>query len=153
MPAKRQATSKGDFAADPSAKPPFDVACLLAGISGAGEPSVRAEIQAHLKVVFPPAALVVTSDLVLSLAATAEIPSVVVIAGTGSAVLGRTSPLKVARAGGFGPVIGDTGSANDIGRTAVARCFQKFLNKETFLLRSEERRVGKECRSRWSPYH
>ena len=27
----------------------------------------------------------------------------------------------------------------------------KFLHKE--LLRSEERRVGKECRSRWSPYH
>ena len=26
----------------------------------------------------------------------------------------------------------------------------KFLDK---LLRSEERRVGKECRSRWSPYH
>src|SRR2546430_14212746 len=24
---------------------------------------------------------------------------------------------------------------------------------ETFALRSEERRVGKECRSRWSPYH
>ena len=24
---------------------------------------------------------------------------------------------------------------------------------EKFLLRSEERRVGKECRSRWSPYH
>jgi len=25
--------------------------------------------------------------------------------------------------------------------------------KEGFLKRSEERRVGKECRSRWSPYH
>ena len=24
---------------------------------------------------------------------------------------------------------------------------------ETVLTRSEERRVGKECRSRWSPYH
>ena len=24
---------------------------------------------------------------------------------------------------------------------------------QAFLLRSEERRVGKECRSRWSPYH
>ena len=24
---------------------------------------------------------------------------------------------------------------------------------ETILRRSEERRVGKECRSRWSPYH
>ena len=26
-------------------------------------------------------------------------------------------------------------------------------NKENGLYRSEERRVGKECRSRWSPYH
>ena len=26
------------------------------------------------------------------------------------------------------------------------------IDKETFY-RSEERRVGKECRSRWSPYH
>ena len=24
---------------------------------------------------------------------------------------------------------------------------------EVWLIRSEERRVGKECRSRWSPYH
>ena len=24
---------------------------------------------------------------------------------------------------------------------------------KTFICRSEERRVGKECRSRWSPYH
>ena len=24
---------------------------------------------------------------------------------------------------------------------------------QALLLRSEERRVGKECRSRWSPYH
>src|SRR3712207_9480007 len=29
----------------------------------------------------------------------------------------------------------------------VARVVDKFI------LRSEERRVGKECRSRWSPYH
>ena len=29
-----------------------------------------------------------------------------------------------------------------------------FLARSTALqLRSEERRVGKECRSRWSPYH
>ena len=28
-----------------------------------------------------------------------------------------------------------------------------FENKETPFMRSEERRVGKECRSRWSPYH
>ena len=27
------------------------------------------------------------------------------------------------------------------------------ITLENTLLRSEERRVGKECRSRWSPYH
>ena len=26
-------------------------------------------------------------------------------------------------------------------------------NEVTLITRSEERRVGKECRSRWSPYH
>jgi len=118
-------------------KSPSDVAYILAGISGAGEPSVRAEIQRNLKSVFPKTRIVITSDLILSLAATGEIPSLVVIAGTGSAVLGRTSPLKLARAGGFGPTIGDAGSANDIGRKTVARCFQKVLNKEKFLLTDE----------------
>ena len=28
-----------------------------------------------------------------------------------------------------------------------------FFNDPTITTRSEERRVGKECRSRWSPYH
>ena len=33
--------------------------------------------------------------------------------------------------------------------------FKKFLSNNAIiiLIRSEERRVGKECRSRWSPYH
>jgi N-acetylglucosamine kinase len=114
-----------------------DVSYILAGISGAGEPAVRMEIQSQLQPNFPNASIVITNDLVLSLAATGEIPSVVVIAGTGSAVLGRTSPLKLARAGGFGPIIGDPGSANDIGRKTVALCFQKFLNSEKFALSDE----------------
>jgi N-acetylglucosamine kinase-like BadF-type ATPase len=118
-------------------KQPASVAFVLAGISGAGEPSVQAEIRGNLKPNFPNATIVITSDLILSLAATGEIPSLVVIAGTGSAVLGRTSPRSVARAGGFGPIIGDAGSANDIGRKTVARCFQKVLNKEKFLLTDE----------------
>ena len=32
---------------------------------------------------------------------------------------------------------------------AMSRVYRSYFNKE----RSEERRVGKECRSRWSPYH
>ena len=31
--------------------------------------------------------------------------------------------------------------------------FTKQFNAKTADQRSEERRVGKECRSRWSPYH
>ena len=27
------------------------------------------------------------------------------------------------------------------------------IGKDSSVMRSEERRVGKECRSRWSPYH
>src|SRR6266851_482571 len=111
-----------------------DVAYLVAGISGAGEPSMRSALQLGLKPGFPNATILITSDLVLSLGATGEIPSVVVIAGTGSAVLGRTAPFELARAGGFGPVIGDPGSAYDIGRKAVAMCFQKHLNSEAFPL-------------------
>ena len=30
---------------------------------------------------------------------------------------------------------------------------EKPLKGEVVAIRSEERRVGKECRSRWSPYH
>ncbi len=29
----------------------------------------------------------------------------------------------------------------------------KIDDRELYMKRSEERRVGKECRSRWSPYH
>ena len=118
-------------------KQPTCVASALAGISGAGEPAVQAEIRTLLQPVFPNASIVIISDLPLTLVAAGEIPSVVVIAGTGSAVLGRTAPLKSARAGGFGPIIGDPGSANDIGRKTVARCFQKFLNNEDSPLTDE----------------
>ena len=36
---------------------------------------------------------------------------------------------------------------------AKEKKFSEKTLKTTKLLRSEERRVGKECRSRWSPYH
>ena len=32
-------------------------------------------------------------------------------------------------------------------------CEEANLSAKDLLTRSEERRVGKECRSRWSPYH
>ena len=35
----------------------------------------------------------------------------------------------------------------------AAERYKQIHEEISRLLRSEERRVGKECRSRWSPYH
>ena len=42
-----------------------------------------------------------------------------------------------------------------LGRCCVhkERAVWKYKTFPLLVLRSEERRVGKECRSRWSPYH
>jgi len=46
---------------------------------------------------------------------------------------------------------GETSARLD--RIVVWRDVADFSPRERAALRSEERRVGKECRSRWSPYH
>src|SRR5260370_20021992 len=45
-----------------------------------------------------------------------------------------------------------TGLIDEKGCKSVSFCTPVGFN-ETRATRSEERRVGKECRSRWSPYH
>src|SRR5256886_7009802 len=47
-----------------------------------------------------------------------------------------------------GPSLGPTWGSMSEGKP-----FEHFDNTKTIDSRSEERRVGKECRSRWSPYH
>ena len=43
--------------------------------------------------------------------------------------------------------------ANYLGMRLIELPALRRRSLETLLCRSEERRVGKECRSRWSPYH
>src|SRR3989441_12045856 len=38
-------------------------------------------------------------------------------------------------------------------KIAASEYMDEFINPKEFIEQSEERRVGKECRSRWSPYH
>lgn len=62
----------------------------------------------------------VMSDLELShRAAFAGGPGVLLIAGTGSAALGRDARGRLRRAGGWGPLLGDEGSAFWLGREAL----------------------------------
>ena len=42
----------------------------------------------------------------------------------------------------------DVAAECGVSRAAIHQRVQRLID-----LRSEERRVGKECRSRWSPYH
>ena len=51
-------------------------------------------------------------------------------------------------------------SGNKTNKPATSKLYQhpsaedlKFKKDSKWPYRSEERRVGKECRSRWSPYH
>ena len=48
-----------------------------------------------------------------------------------------------------------SGPKNDIDRVCEVYLskYEMQLENAAAELRSEERRVGKECRSRWSPYH
>src|SRR3712207_9361914 len=55
------------------------------------------------------------------------------------------SPLIAATAAERIPLLGRH-AGNVIAGVVMLSCFST-------LIRSEERRVGKECRSRWSPYH
>src|SRR2546430_13088618 len=45
------------------------------------------------------------------------------------------------------------GTELDVGRDAQVQVLAQPVAHEAARARSEERRVGKECRSRWSPYH
>ena len=42
---------------------------------------------------------------------------------------------------------------NLTGKKTLLEVSKEILGDDYEIIRSEERRVGKECRSRWSPYH
>jgi N-acetylglucosamine kinase-like BadF-type ATPase len=108
-----------------------EIAAIHAGVAGAGAAGVIPDLTQALKIDFPKASVLINTDLVMALAATQETPSVAVIAGTGSAVIGRDSAGQLAREGGLGPILGDPGSAYDIGRRAVALGLRQHLLGES----------------------
>src|SRR5260370_16394896 len=61
-----------------------DVAYVVAGLSGPGEPSMRWALPSGLQPGFPNATILIPSDLVLSLRAPGENPHVPALAVTGS---------------------------------------------------------------------
>jgi N-acetylglucosamine kinase-like BadF-type ATPase len=98
-----------------------EVTGVCAGIAGAGRRNVVRRLMVFVAQEFPTAVGQVTTDYEIALeAAVGTGPGVALIAGTGSVAFGRNAAGETARAGGYGPWIGDEGSAFEIGRRAVS---------------------------------
>jgi glucosamine kinase len=91
------------------------VGSLVVAARGMWTAAERARFRRHLR---PLAERIeVISDVEAALLGALDShPGVLVLAGTGSIVLGRNSHGRLARAGGLGPLIGDEGSAFWLGR-------------------------------------
>ena len=52
-------------------------------------------------------------------------------------------------------VVGESGSGKSVSAMSILKLLDGngYIDSGEIIFRSEERRVGKECRSRWSPYH
>jgi N-acetylglucosamine kinase-like BadF-type ATPase len=97
------------------------VSDVCAGLAGAGRRNVVRRVLVFLAQEFPNALAQVITDYEIALeAAVGAGPGIVLIAGTGSVAYGRNAAGETARAGGYGPWVGDEGSAFEIGRLAVA---------------------------------
>lgn len=103
---------------------PDDVGAVCAGLAGAGQPQIQAELaEAIARALGLPAAArvqVVNDGRVALAGALQGAPGVILIAGTGSIAYGLDDEGRLARAGGWGWILGDEGSGFAIGRQALS---------------------------------
>jgi N-acetylglucosamine kinase-like BadF-type ATPase len=96
-----------------------DAICL--GIAGVDRDDDARVVRAIMRRIAHAARTLVVNDALIALVAGAgDAPGIVIIAGTGSIVYGRSAAGEAARAGGWGHMIGDEGSGYWIGREALA---------------------------------
>jgi glucosamine kinase len=96
-----------------------DVGVLVAGLAGLAQAESQRKMKKLLAEEFPGVEVFVCTDLDLILEATGKRRAIVLLAGTGSAAVGRDANGQVIRVGGHGPLLGDEGSAYDVGRRAA----------------------------------
>jgi glucosamine kinase len=105
------------------------VACI--GVAGAGREGERDALWQGLNARQIADDIIVNSDATIALDdAFGDGPGILLIAGTGSIAFGRGPTGVVARAGGWGPVIGDEGSGAWLGRRALGVVTAAFDGRE-----------------------
>ncbi|HEY5611620.1 MAG TPA: BadF/BadG/BcrA/BcrD ATPase family protein, partial [Thermoanaerobaculia bacterium] len=91
------------------------------GIAGSDHIEHHQDVVEALKIFFPRGNFVVDTDARIALTAAVGFGSgVVVISGTGSVAFGRNAAGEEARAGGWGPTVGDEGSGYAIAREGLS---------------------------------
>ena len=107
-------------------------AAVAIGLAGASTESDRARIRAAAAKVWPGTPCLATNDLETALAAAATSSAkpprvrVLVLSGTGSCCYGRAADGRTAKAGGWGHLLGDRGSAYEIALNALKRVLCAF---------------------------
>jgi N-acetylglucosamine kinase len=135
-----RAVNKALVAADVASR---EIAWAYCGIAGADHPAHRQEVVDSLEIFFPRGNFTVDNDARIALTGAIGFGAgVVVIAGTGSVAFGRNEAGEEARAGGWGPIIGDEGSGYFIARTGLSAVLRAFDGRGkptlmTDLLRAE----------------
>ena len=113
-----RAVNKALVAADVASR---EIHWAYCGIAGADHPAHRQEVVDSLSIFFPRGNFTVDNDARIALTGAIGFGGgVVVIAGTGSVAFGRNEEGAEARAGGWGPIIGDEGSGYGIARAGLA---------------------------------
>jgi N-acetylglucosamine kinase-like BadF-type ATPase len=117
-----------------------DVEYAYCGIAGADHPFHRQRVVDSLRIFFPRGNFIVDTDARIALTGAIGFgPGIVIISGTGSVAFGRNAAGDEARAGGWGPTLGDEGSGYWIAReglSAIVRAHdgRGFATKMTDLL-------------------
>lgn len=106
-------------------------AALCAGVAGAGRDEVRSALGGALEEAGLASTVSVVPDGEVALHdAHGGEPGLVLIAGTGSSAWGRDVGGRTARAGGWGPLLGDEGSGWAIGVAALRRACRASDGRE-----------------------
>jgi glucosamine kinase len=93
---------------------------VCAGFAGAARADSATFYREVLQSLIPGAQIIIESDaFIASIGAIGVDPGILLIAGTGSIVIGRNKGGNMFRVGGWGPYFGDEGSGFWIGREAV----------------------------------
>lgn len=97
------------------------LAAAVVGSASVGDDGCGAEpVEADMRKYLGPCPLVVVGDARIALeGALAGAAGVVVVSGTGSIVLGKNAAGRLLKIGGWGPVAGDEGSGQWVGRRAL----------------------------------